>query len=192
MTIEACHSYCSTNGKNFNFPGLEYGQEYYYGSGPQNYATVGRTGYTQPYTGNSTEFCDNANLLSSYNLTTYQPPTTVQQVGYYVSQGCYNEVKNGGILSRPSFTNATGMTVESCFNFFQASTPTRKNAGVEYTRERYCAPSLPNTATLANSAGSCNKLLGKEFCGGSSVLNVYAYNATSVGANGVNATGSQS
>ena len=50
-------------------------------------------------------------------------------------------------------------------------------------------------ATAANSAGSCNKLCtgnNKEYYSGSSVLNVYAYNATRVGANGVNATGGQS
>ncbi|KAM0794890.1 WSC domain-containing protein [Usnea florida] len=195
MTIEACQSYCSSNGRNFNLAGLEYGQECYCGSGLQNYAAVGHTGCIQPCTGNSTEICGNGNLLSLYNLTTYQPPTTVQQVGHYVSQGCYNEVKNGRLLSGPSYTNTTGMTVESCVDFCQAATPTMKYAGVEYARECYCAASLPNTATVASSAGSCNMLCtgnSKEYCGGSSVLNVYAYNATSVNGNGVSNTGSQS
>ena len=70
-----------------------------------------------------------------------------------------------------------------------------KYAGVEYASECYCASALPKTATMANNAGSCNMLCtgnSKEYCGGSSVLNVYAYNATSVSANGVPATGSQS
>ena len=70
-----------------------------------------------------------------------------------------------------------------------------KYAGVEYARECYCAASLSNTATLASSAGSCNMLCtgnSKEYCGGSSVLNVYAYNATSVNGNGLSNTGSQS
>lgn len=66
-----------------------------------------------------------------------------------------------------------------------------KYAGVEYARECYCAASLPSSASLASSAGSCNMLCtgnSKEYCGGSSVLNVYAYNATSVGANGMPVT----
>ena len=68
-------------------------------------------------------------------------------------------------------------------------------AGVEYAQECYCASALPKTATMASSAGSCNMLCtgnSKEYCGGSNLLNVYAYNASSVSANGTPATGNQS
>lgn len=190
MTIESCQSYCSS--KNLNLAGLEYGQECYCGSGLQNNAAVGKTGCSKPCAGNATEICGNANLMSVYNLTTYQPPTTVNQVGYYVSQGCYSEAKSGRLLTGPSYTNTSGMTVESCVNFCQASTPTMKYAGLEYAQECFCGSSLPSTATTAST---CNMLCtgnSKEYCGGSSVLNLYAYNATSVSANGMPATGSQS
>lgn len=103
-------------------------------------------------------------------------------------------MQNGRLLSGPSYTNATGMTVESCVQFCQASNPTMKFAGMEYAEECYCANSLPSTATTA-SAGACNMLCTgnrKEYCGGSGLLNVYEYNATSVGSQGVPATGSQS
>ena len=76
------------------------------------------------------------------------------------------------------------------------STPTMKVAGVEYGQECYCASNLPSTATkAANSSSGCDMPCSgnrKEFCGGSSLLNVYVYNATSVSAQGVPATGSQS
>ena len=69
-------------------------------------------------------------------------------------------------------------------------------AGVEYAKECYCASALPKTATMASGGtGSCNMLCtgnSKEYCGGSSLLNVYAYNATSVSANGTPVTGNQS
>ena len=70
-----------------------------------------------------------------------------------------------------------------------------KYAGVDYAQKCYCVASLSDTATVSNSAGSCNKLYtgkSKEYCGGSSVLDVYAYNATSAKLNGELATGSQS
>ena len=194
MTIESCQSFCSTTGNNdFNLVGLEYGQECYCGSGLQNYAAVGKQGCSEPCAGNASEICGNANLLSLYNLTTYQPPETVAQVGFYVELGCYNEVQNGRLLSGPSYSNATGMTVESCVQFCQAQSPMMELAGVEYAQECYCAGSLPSSAAVASKA-SCSMVCSgnrKEFCGGSSVLNVYEYNATSVSAQGVPATGTQ-
>lgn len=194
MTIESCQSYCSTNGNNFPLAGLEYGQECYCGSGLQNYAAVGKSGCSEPCAGNASEICGSANLLSLYNLTSYQPPSTVPQVGYYVSQGCYNEAPNGRLLGGPSYSNASGMTVESCVQFCQASTPTMRVAGVESAQECYCASTLPGSATAASSSGCDVPCSGnrKEFCGGSGLLNVYEYNATSVSAQGVPATGSQS
>ena len=201
MTVESCQSYCSStaNGNDFGLAGLEYGQECYCGTGLQNGAAVGQAGCGEPCAGNGSEICGAANLLSLYNLTTYQPPRTVAQVGYYVSRGCYDEVANGRLLAGPAYTNATGMTVESCVAFCQAaSTPTATTmtvAGVEYAQECYCASGLPSTATAAASLSSCNMPCSgnrKEFCGGSSLLNVYEYNATSVSAQGVPATGSQS
>ncbi len=171
MTIESCQSYCST--KNFNLAGLEYGTECFCGSGLVNNAAIGKSGCSQPCAGNASEICGNANLLSLYNLTTYQPPTTVKQAGPYVEQGCYKEVTNGRLLTGPTYTNATSMTVESCVGFCQASS--MKYAGVEYARECYCANSLP-TAAATTSESSCNMLCtgnSKEFCGGSALLNLY-------------------
>ena len=123
--------------------------------------------------GNSSELCGGSDRLSVYNLTTYIPPTTVKAVGAYVQQGCYNELKGGRLLTGPTYTNATGMTVESCVNYCEAASQTF--AGVEYAQECYCGNSLganPTTVATAN----CNMLCtgnNREFCGASNLLNIY-------------------
>ena len=138
-----------------------------------------------PCTGNKTELCGGSNRISLYNLTTYVPPTTVKQVGTYLSQGCYSEATNGRLLSGASFTNTTGMTVESCVNFCSAKGSAY--AGVEYAQECYCGSSLPSTAVTAD-ASKCNMLCTgnkKEFCGAANYLNVYENTPSSVSAAGV-------
>ncbi|MCJ1476788.1 hypothetical protein MMC13_005457 [Lambiella insularis] len=184
MTLESCQAYCSQN--NYGLAGLEYSSQCYCGNALQSYSAVGFTGCNMACSGNSSELCGGSNRLSVYNLTTYVPPTTAKAVGSYVSQGCYKEATNGRLLGGPSFTNTTGMTVELCVNFCQAASPSQAYAGVEYGQECYCASSLPST-TIATSVSSCNTLCkgnNKEFCGASSLLNVYYYNPNSV-SNGV-------
>ena len=135
-------------------------------------------------TGNSTELCGGPSRLSVYNLTTYVPPTTVKQVGTFLSQGCYKEATNGRLLSGASYANNTGMTVESCVNFCQASGATY--AGLEYAQECFCGSSLASTAVTAD-ASSCNMLCtgnSKEFCGSTSILNVYKNTPSSVSSAG--------
>lgn len=135
-------------------------------------------------TGNKTELCGGPSRLSVYNLTTFVPPTTVKQVGTYLSQGCYNEASNGRLLSGQSYTNNTGMTVESCVEFCQASGATY--AGLEYAQECYCGSSLASSAQVAD-ASKCNMLCtgnSKEFCGAGSILNVYKNTPSSVSSAG--------
>lgn len=185
MTIESCQSFCSSSTNNYGLAGLEYGGECYCGNGLQSYSAIGYKGCTMACTGNKTELCGGASRLSLYNLTTYVPPTTVKQVGTYLSQGCYNEAPNGRLLAGASYTNSTGMTVESCVNFCSARAATY--AGLEYAQECYCADSLPATATMADDAAKCNMLCTgnkKEFCGAAALLNVYRNTPESVSAAG--------
>ncbi|MCJ1290153.1 hypothetical protein MMC34_001689 [Xylographa carneopallida] len=139
-----------------------------------------------PCSGNKSELCGGSSRVSVYNLTSYVPPTTVKAVGTYAYKGCYNEATKGRLLSGPSFTNTTGMTVEACVAFCQASSPSQPYAGVEYGQECYCGSSISSTATTASDS-SCNMLCTgnkKEFCGAGSLLNVYFNNPNSVAGNG--------
>lgn len=184
MTIEKCQSFCSSSTNNYGLAGIEYGGECYCGNGLQSYSAVGFQGCDMPCSGNKTELCGGNNRLSVYNLTTYVPPTTVKQVGTYLSQGCYNEAANGRVLSGASYTNATAMTVESCVNFCNAKGS--DYAGIEYAQECYCADSLPSTATTADPS-KCNMLCSgnsNEFCGAASFLNVYKNTPNSVSSAG--------
>ena len=184
MTVESCQTFCSSSNNNYALAGIEFGGECYCGNGLQSYSSVGYTGCNMACTGNKTEFCGGSSRLSLYNLTTYVPPTTVKQVGTYLSQGCYNEATNGRLLTGKSYTNNTGMTVESCVNFCQALGATY--AGLEYAQQCFCGSSLPSTAVVAD-ASKCNMLCtgnSKEFCGSSSLLNVYKDTPSSVSSAG--------
>jgi len=180
MTVENCQAFCSSSSNNYGLAGVEYGGECYCGNGLQSYSSVGYDGCNMACTGNKTELCGGPSRLSVYNLTTYVPPTTVKHVGTYLSQGCYNEASNGRLLSGASYTNQSGMTVESCVKFCQASGATY--AGLEYGRECYCSSSLPTTTVTAD-ASKCNMLCtgnSNEFCGSTSILNVYKNTPSSV------------
>ncbi|KAL8771537.1 MAG: hypothetical protein Q9209_002979 [Squamulea sp. 1 TL-2023] len=184
MTISSCQKFCSSSTNNYALAGLEYGQECYCGNGLQNYAAVGFTGCNQPCKGNSSEICGGSSRLSAYNLTTYVPPTTVKQVGTYLSQGCYPELTQGRLLSGATYTNKTSMTVESCVNFCAASGATY--AGLEYGQECYCGKSIP-AGRQATDQSRCNMLCtgnNREFCGANGLLNVYLDTPGSVTSDG--------
>ena len=172
MTVESCQAFCNTN--NYGLAGVEYGHECYCGNALQSYSALGFTGCNMACSGNTSEICGGRSRISVYNLTTYVPPTTVKSVGTYVSQGCYLEATTGRLLSGPSYTNKTGMTVESCVAFCAGQKIPLAYAGVEYAQECYCAASLPATAVMTD-ASSCNMLCTgnkKEFCGAGKHLNI--------------------
>jgi len=186
MTVESCQAFCSSSTNNYGLAGLEYSGECYCGNALQQYSAVGFTGCNMPCSGNSSEICGGNSRLSVYNLTSYVPPTIVKAVGSYAYEGCYNEPTKGRLLGGPAYTNMTGMTVEACVAFCQASSPSQPYAGVEYAQECYCASSLPSSASTVSDS-SCNMLCTgnrKEFCGAGSLLNVYYNNPNSVAGNG--------
>lgn len=184
MTIESCQAFCSSSTNNYGLAGLEFASECYCGNGLQSGSTLGQKNCNMPCNGNSSEICGGSSALSVYNLTTYVPPTTVKAVGSYVSKGCYQESTTGRLLSGASYTNATGMTVESCVAF--CKTNNQAYAGLEYAKECFCGTSFPTTAATA-SLSSCNMLCTgnhKEFCGAGGLLNMYYNDPTSVNSAG--------
>jgi hypothetical protein len=181
MTIEACQAFCTTN--NYALAGLEYASQCYCSNVLASPSAVGDTQCTMACSGSGAETCGGSNAISLFNNTAYIYPSNPQVVNSYVYQGCYHEGTNGRLLSGPSYSNDTGMTVESCTAFCKGNMPNGVYAGVEYAQECYCAASLPTTAVLETDTGheTCNMLCkgnDKEYCGAGNLLNVYQYQAT--------------
>jgi hypothetical protein len=176
MTIESCQSFCLAN--NYGIAGVEFSQECYCDNALQNYAAPGYTGCNMPCKGNNYEICGGSKRISVFGSTTYVPPSNPHVVaGTYVYAGCYHEPAVGRLLPGPSYTNMTGMTVESCVSFCQSSSPTQTYAGVEFAQECYCGTTLPATATSVPDAQCSMTCKGndKEYCGASLLLNIYSY-----------------
>lgn len=181
MNIESCQAYCTAN--NYALAGLEYSSQCYCSNELASSSAVGYTGCTMTCSGNSAEYCGGSGALSLFNNTAYIYPSNPPTVNSYVYQGCYHEGATGRLLSGPSYSNSTGMSVESCTTFCQANMPNGIFAGVEYGQECYCAATLPAAAVLEQDVGhaDCNMLCkgnDKEYCGAESLLNVYEYQAT--------------
>ncbi|KAL8670348.1 MAG: hypothetical protein Q9168_005106 [Polycauliona sp. 1 TL-2023] len=185
MDLSSCQSFCASSTNNYALAALENGSECYCGNGLQSYSALGFTGCNKPCSGNKTEICGGSSRLSVWNSTQYIPPTTVRQVGTYLSQGCFPDLTKGRLLSGSSYVNATGMTVESCVGFCSASK--YAYAGLEFGQECYCGSSLATT-TQSTDAAKCNMLCkgnNREFCGAQGLLNVYKDTPGSVSAAGV-------
>lgn len=133
--------------------------------------------------GNPNEICGGSNAISVFNNTLYQPPANLANVTgtNYTYQGCYKEITNSRLLASGSYTSSTNMTVENCVAFCAAKGTSGVFAGVEFASQCFCGASLPSTAVKVADS-SCNKLCtgnNKEWCGGSSLLNVYGQASTS-------------
>jgi hypothetical protein len=176
MTVESCQAFCNKN--NYGLAGVENGHECYCGNALQQYSAVGYTGCNMLCSGSQYEYCGGPSRLNVFSLTTFVPPSIVQVANNYVYQGCFHEPATGRLLPGPAYANTTGMTVESCVNFCASKSPQQTYAGVEYSQECYCGTSLP-AGSKPVSDSSCSMICKgnpKEFCGGSSLLNVYMFN----------------
>ncbi|KAI9818427.1 MAG: hypothetical protein M1827_000486 [Pycnora praestabilis] len=173
MTVASCVSFCQNVGS--NFAGVEWSQECYCGNSIANGATLvaDQTQCSMTCSGNSSEYCGAGNRLNIYNSTVNEAPAVVTSVGKYLSQGCYTEGIGGRALQAASYTNTTGMTVESCVAF--CTSKGMPYAGVEYAQECYCDSAIRLEATTTSS-GDCSMTCtgnGKEYCGAGNRLNVY-------------------
>ncbi|KAF8878018.1 WSC domain-containing protein [Gymnopilus junonius] len=90
--------------------------------------------------------------------------------------GCYSDSTASRTLRVASYTDVTGMTIESCLAF---CTPAGyKYAGVEFSRECYCdnviqSPGAPISSNSCNMACTGD---ADEICGGSGAINVFQSN----------------
>ena len=138
-------------------------------------STLGYTACSMTCSGNTAEICGGPSLISIFNNTAYVYPSNPQTVGSYTYLACYHEGTTGRLLSGPSYTNSTGMTVESCTSFCHSNMPNGVYAGVEYGQglfssleiwqrqadsqiECYCSATLPTTAVI-QAPGTCSMVI---------------------------------
>ncbi|KAI6024210.1 copper radical oxidase-like protein [Pisolithus marmoratus] len=78
-------------------------------------------------------------------------------------------------LSAASYTNTTGMTVESCLSFCSSGANSYIYAGVEYAQECYCGNFFASGASNVSMSDCDMTCTGNasEFCGAGNRLNVY-------------------
>ncbi|KAI9821956.1 MAG: hypothetical protein M1827_002538 [Pycnora praestabilis] len=183
MTNQACQDICVRN--NYGLAATQNSTGCLCGNGLQSYSTVGQTGCNAPCSGNSSEICGAATRLSVYNSTSSTiPPTTVKAVGEYQSEGCYN---GPALTGGATYTNKTGMTVESCVSHCSTGEP--GYVGITYATQCFCDfPSPSNSNLTSVDISQCNNLCSgnsREFCGAYNKFNVYGFNSSSLDGNGV-------
>ncbi|KAJ7758795.1 copper radical oxidase [Mycena maculata] len=117
-------------------------------------------------------FASSNHLRSAANYRRQSVPTSLP--GNWTSEGCYTDNQAAGrTLTGASFTNTTGMTVESCISFCGENNFIL--AGVEYAQECYCDNYIENGGTTA-PLSDCNMACTgnpAETCGAGNRLNVF-------------------
>lgn len=95
--------------------------------------------------------------------------------GGWTSYGCWTDNAGARTLSAASYTNTTGMTVESCLSFCSSGSNSYIYGGVEYAQECYCGNYLASGASNV-SMSECDMTCtgnASEFCGAGDRLNIY-------------------
>ncbi|MCJ1434081.1 hypothetical protein MMC27_003447 [Xylographa pallens] len=177
MTNEICQASCASKG--FPLAATEYGSECYCGLTLDPTTSLGQSCSPMICSGNSSEFCGGPNILSVWNSTTYSGPYVAfpTAVGASLSSskymGCLSDNTSSRVLPLASFTNSTGMTLNSCMNFCAS----RNYAlwGTEYSSECYCGSDLPSSPSFSASS-TCNLPCtgnSTQLCGGASALTLF-------------------
>lgn len=192
MTIEMCLSYAS----NYNYAGVEYGRECWYGNTLDPGATKAATNTPCSFLcpGNSLEYCGAGNYLILYGLkgsvsvpttttstiasttTSSAPASTttgvVASYGGYTYYGCASEAT--GVRLLPNLYASDSMTVELCLQTASAAGATY--AGIEYGRECWYGSVFGATPVVLNPAAVCNMVCPGntlEYCGAGNLLTLY-------------------
>lgn len=127
-----------------------------------------------PCAGNQTQICGNNNRLSIYSNgipAQLAIPGTPEVVGNYNAYQCMTEATYGRALSGPAYTDAVGMTLESCATFCNGY----KYFGTEYGQECYCGNYF-NAGSVVASNNDCSMVCAgraDELCGAGSRLTTY-------------------
>ncbi|KAK6526085.1 hypothetical protein TWF281_011123 [Arthrobotrys megalospora] len=163
MTIAACMARAA----GYNFAGVEYGQECWYGntlSGSQGESS----GCNMPCPGKATELCGGGNRIQLYKNPSYQPPNT-PNTGAFTSEGCYTDSTESRGLDHS--TTDSAMTIQKCLQLAAGF----KYAGVQYHNECFWGNVLKSSSVPAAS-GDCNAACAgdsSQMCGGGNRLSLY-------------------
>ncbi|KAK6513153.1 hypothetical protein TWF506_009318 [Arthrobotrys conoides] len=163
MTIAACMARAA----GYNFAGVEYGQECWYGnvlSGSQSESS----GCNMPCPGKSSELCGGGNRIQLYKNPSFQPPNT-PNLGAWTSSGCYTDSVESRGLDHTSTDSA--MTIQKCLQLASGF----KYAAVQYHNECFWGNVLKSSSVPAAS-GDCNAACAgdsSQICGGGNRLSLY-------------------
>ncbi|KAK6540872.1 hypothetical protein TWF694_008255 [Orbilia ellipsospora] len=164
-TIEKCLAHA---GSSYNWVGVEYGQECWYGDTLGSNSQAESSGCDMPCPGKKTELCGGGNRLQLYKNSNYSPPGA-PDIGNFISQGCYTDSIDARALDHSSTDSA--MTIEKCAKLGAGF----KYIGVEYHTECYWGDKIATSSTPADS-GDCNTACGgnaSENCGGGNRISIY-------------------
>ncbi|KAF3097148.1 hypothetical protein TWF706_007400 [Orbilia oligospora] len=163
MTIAAC----MVRAAGYNFAGVEYGQECWYGntlSGSQSESS----GCNMPCPGKANELCGGGNRIQLYKNPSFQPPNT-PNLGAWTSNGCYTDSVESRGLDHSSTDSA--MTIQKCLQLASGF----KYAAVQYHNECFWGNVLKSSSVPAAS-GDCNAACAgdsSQICGGGNRLSLY-------------------
>ena len=121
MTNEICQAFCASEG--YPLAATEYGAECYCGLALNSTTSLGQSCNPMICAGNLSEFCGGPSLLAVWNSTTYSGPyvSFPSAVGVSLSSskyiGCLLDNTSSRVLPLASFTNSSGMTLNSCMSF---------------------------------------------------------------------------
>ncbi|GHJ84917.1 hypothetical protein NliqN6_1319 [Naganishia liquefaciens] len=172
-TIEMCTSTCAQMG--YLIAGMEYGIQCFCGTAFSPYAQMtSQAGCAMTCSGNSTQICGDSNRLSVYSNgvpAQMAIPGLPEVVGNYTVYQCMTEATSGRALSALSYSDVSGMTLESCARFCNGYT----YFGTEYGQECYCG-SYFNSGSKIASGNDCSMLCSgnaTQLCGAASRLSTY-------------------
>ncbi|KAK6343669.1 hypothetical protein TWF730_011259 [Orbilia blumenaviensis] len=163
MTIAACMDRAA----GYNFAGVEYGQECWYGNALSG-SNGESSGCNMPCPGKANELCGGGNRIQLYKNPSYQPPNT-PNLGAFTSGGCYTDsVESRGL---DHTTTDAAMTIQKCLQFAAGF----KYAAVQYHNECFWGNELKSSSVPAASE-DCNAPCAgdsSQMCGGGNRLSLY-------------------
>ena len=188
MSVEVCQNLCD----GYRYFGVEFSNQCFCGNAINvesllaRGSTPAKTQCNMVCAGNPLEYCGGRRRLNIYkrtvgeltpNADTSRGPATdvqatvVNEVGDYISLGCYTEPSKAQALDSAMIAG-DDMTLEKCATF--CSDSSYKYMAIEYGRECYCGNSI--TPGSAKTPGGCTtpcKGNSTQLCGGPSWLQMY-------------------
>lgn len=130
MTVELCASLAqqANNGGGYQYYGVEYADECYWGDTLVAPGAVLSDTSTPPQSqcnmqckGNSSEICGGSSVLSVYTNPEYVPTTVSAQIGEYTAAGCLTDAKAWARALVGATTTDGQMSEDMCVSHCESS-----------------------------------------------------------------------